>query len=218
MEQCLTGLSSSRCTASKPMAPSLLVKALAIACARSVGASEGNGIEAEPVWRVLAVLIGFVLISAVLEIGLHKAKHHCTHTKAYGVLHAIDQIEEELMLLGFIMLLLTVVEKNLIDVCLHDSSWVGVMCEAHPPTSGHASPPGVLFDRLQTAAPFDGPGTDHASSVPSTDHAIGVHRRRLLSGAAICDAGSSSFLNSHTMGQVCSNNNGPSLLLRSTCI
>ena len=175
------------------MAPSRLGLALAIACAlQRVGASEGNGIETEPIWRVITFLVGFVVISTVVEVALHSARHYCARTKAYGVLHAITAIEEELMLLGFISLILTVVEKNLLSICISDSSWVGTMCTL----DAHGTSPSTPIGALQTSAPVEGPKTDHAS---------GPHRRRLLRSGeskAICDAGSSSFLQAHVMHEV----------------
>lgn len=175
------------------MAPSRLGLALAIACAlQRVGASEGNGIETQPIWRVITFLVGFVVISTVVEVAMHNARHYCARTKAYGMLHAITAIEEELMLLGFISLILTVVEQSLLSICISDSSWVGTMCTL----DAHGTSPSTPIGALQTSAPVEGPKTDHAS---------GPHRRRLLRSGeskAICDAGSSSFLQAHVMHEV----------------
>jgi hypothetical protein len=60
----------------------------------------------------------------------------------------------------------------------------------------HGTSPSTPIGALQTSAPVEGPKTDHAS---------GPHRRRLLRSGeskAFCDAGSSSFLQSHAMHEV----------------
>lgn len=122
----------------------------AIACADSAA---GNGLEESPTWRVLTFFALFLVLSIVVELVMHHSKHFCEHKGWIGVLHAIHKIEEELMLLGFISLMLLVVEEYIADICIADDPfWKGIKCEAHVQGHGNAPAPAPAY----AAAPKSG--------------------------------------------------------------
>ena len=107
-------------------------------CMRGIGILGRNGIEESPTWRVVVFLFLFLLISVLLEHFFHYAEQQCMHHGQTGIVHvrararlhvracvcgcgvcvyvrvqAIHKIKEELMLLGFISLLLLVIEEAL---------------------------------------------------------------------------------------------------------
>lgn len=97
----------------------------------STNAGAGNGIEESPSWRVALFLMLFLLISTGLEIFFHKVEHMCAHKGLYGHLHAIEKIKEELMLLGFISLILLAAEDKIANICISNDFWKGVKCPGH---------------------------------------------------------------------------------------
>ncbi|XP_012078867.1 MLO-like protein 13 isoform X2 [Jatropha curcas] len=81
-------------------------------------AEESNSLEYTPTWVVAVVCFVIVLASLFAERGLHKlgkwlkGKHH------EALFEALQKLKEELMLLGFISLLLTVTQGSISRICV----------------------------------------------------------------------------------------------------
>ncbi|XP_004500844.1 MLO protein homolog 1-like [Cicer arietinum] len=71
-----------------------------------------------PTWAVAAVCAVFIIISVLIEYGIHSLEKwfHKKHKKAMS--EALEKIKAELMLLGFISLLLTFGTKYIAKICI----------------------------------------------------------------------------------------------------
>ncbi|ONK71134.1 uncharacterized protein A4U43_C04F5060 [Asparagus officinalis] len=71
-----------------------------------------------PTWAVALVCLVMVVISMLMEHGIHSLGHwfHKRHKKAMN--EALEKIKAELMLLGFISLLLTVGQDQISKICI----------------------------------------------------------------------------------------------------
>ncbi|CAL5349536.1 unnamed protein product [Camellia sinensis] len=82
-------------------------------------AYEGDrSLEQTPTWAVAVVCAMFVIVSILIEHGLHSLGKwfHKRHNKA--MIEALEKIKAELMLLGFISLLLTVGMTYISKICI----------------------------------------------------------------------------------------------------
>ncbi|KAL5210981.1 hypothetical protein ABZP36_006604 [Zizania latifolia] len=86
------------------------------------GPAGGRGLPETPTWAVAVVCAVIVLVSVAMEHGLHKIGHwfHKREKKALG--EALEKIKAELMLLGFISLLLTVAQTPISKICIPKSA------------------------------------------------------------------------------------------------
>ncbi|GLJ17824.1 hypothetical protein SUGI_0311700 [Cryptomeria japonica] len=85
------------------------------------GEAEPRSLEQTPTWAVAIVCLGFVLISITLEQSINLIakwleKHH---KKALG--RALEKIKAELMILGFISLLLAIGQRPISEICISKS-------------------------------------------------------------------------------------------------
>ncbi|XVF52122.1 hypothetical protein PTKIN_Ptkin04bG0239500 [Pterospermum kingtungense] len=76
---------------------------------------ESSSLEYSPTWVVAAVCFLIVLISLIVERGLH---HLGKHLEQDALFQALQKLKEELMLLGFISLLLTVCQGLVSKMCI----------------------------------------------------------------------------------------------------
>ncbi|XP_070034044.1 MLO-like protein 1 isoform X3 [Nicotiana tomentosiformis] len=84
------------------------------------GEDEGEGsLEFTPTWVVAAVCTVIVSISLALERFLHYTGKHLKKKKQKHLYEALQKVKEELMLLGFISLLLTVFQGRIVKFCVH---------------------------------------------------------------------------------------------------
>ena len=115
---------------------------IAVVCAGfadRVHAGAGNGIEESPSWRVSSFLFLFLLLSTILEHALEHLEHWLHRKELMGWLGALHNVKDELMLLGFISLLLMIFENDIAKICLDDKYWVGVKCK-YPASAPAPSP------------------------------------------------------------------------------
>nr|AAK72963.1 Mlo [Oryza sativa Indica Group] len=86
------------------------------------GGGGGRALPETPTWAVAVVCAVIVLVSVAMEHGLHKLGHwfHKREKKAMG--EALGKIKAELMLLGFISLLLTVAQTPISKICIPESA------------------------------------------------------------------------------------------------
>ncbi|KAK3020272.1 hypothetical protein RJ639_047712 [Escallonia herrerae] len=84
---------------------------------------EVTTLETTPTWAVATVCFVLISVSTLIEHGLHLlAKYFSRRRKSLN--HALSKIKSELMLLGFISLLLTVCEKPIANICIPKSTAV----------------------------------------------------------------------------------------------
>ncbi|KAI3526406.1 hypothetical protein L1887_05658 [Cichorium endivia] len=81
---------------------------------------EGTSLEFTPTWVVAAVCTLIVGISLAVERLLHYAGKKLKKAGQKPLYEALQKIKEELMLLGFISLLLTVFQTRIIKICVNE--------------------------------------------------------------------------------------------------
>ncbi|KAI3466125.1 hypothetical protein Pfo_022788 [Paulownia fortunei] len=89
---------------------------------KSLGMS-GNGKELRslaltPTWSVATVLTVFVAVSLLVERSIHRLGNWLKKTDRKPLLAAVEKMKEELMLLGFISLLLTATSSIISNICI----------------------------------------------------------------------------------------------------
>ncbi|KAL8193261.1 hypothetical protein R6Q57_026842 [Mikania cordata] len=82
------------------------------------GASEGRSLEQTPTWAVATVCFVLVAISIVIEQIIHKIEQWLKKKHNRGLCESLEKIKAELMLLGFISLLLTVGTNPITEICI----------------------------------------------------------------------------------------------------
>ncbi|RXI06648.1 hypothetical protein DVH24_025784 [Malus domestica] len=82
------------------------------------GGGEGPTLQFTPTWVVAAVCTLIVAISLAMERALHSGGKYLKKKKQKPLYEALLKVKEELMLLGFISLLLTVFQKRITKICV----------------------------------------------------------------------------------------------------
>ncbi|KAI3829901.1 hypothetical protein L1987_04032 [Smallanthus sonchifolius] len=85
------------------------------------GEGEGTSLEFTPTWVVAAVCTVIVGISLAVERLLHYTGKKLKKAGQKPLFEALQKIKEELMLLGFISLLLTVFQSRIVKICVKES-------------------------------------------------------------------------------------------------
>ncbi|MFS7903193.1 hypothetical protein Hanom_Chr01g00021111 [Helianthus anomalus] len=85
------------------------------------GEGEGTSLEFTPTWVVAAVCTVIVGISLAVERLLHYTGKKLKESGQKPLYEALQKIKEELMLLGFISLLLTVSQSRIVKICVKES-------------------------------------------------------------------------------------------------
>ncbi|CAN7021026.1 unnamed protein product [Brassica oleracea var. botrytis] len=81
-------------------------------------AGGGTTLEYTPTWVVALVCSVIVSISFAVERGLHRAGKHFDKNDQKQLSGALQKVKEELMLLGFISLLLSVSQSRIAKICI----------------------------------------------------------------------------------------------------
>ncbi|XP_057873962.2 MLO-like protein 6 [Cryptomeria japonica] len=84
------------------------------------GNADFRSLEQTPTWAVAIVCLGFVLISILIEKAIHFLSRWLKKRQKKSLGKALEKIKEELMLLGFISLLLTVGQKPISEICISE--------------------------------------------------------------------------------------------------
>ncbi|XP_057513555.1 MLO-like protein 11 [Actinidia eriantha] len=71
-----------------------------------------------PTWSVATVLTVFVAVSLLVERSIHRLSNWLRKTDRKPLLEAVEKMKEELMLLGFISLLLTATSSIISNICI----------------------------------------------------------------------------------------------------
>ncbi|CAN1829936.1 MLO-like protein 6 [Linum perenne] len=108
------------------------------------GASGGRSLEETPTWAVAAVCFVLVLISIIIEHIIHLIARWLKKKHKRALYQALEKVKAELMLLGFISLLLTVGQDPISRICISKklgSTW-------HPcgNTAAHGQSPTTAAD------------------------------------------------------------------------
>ncbi|KGN55592.1 MLO-like protein 10 [Cucumis sativus] len=82
------------------------------------GGSHSRDLDNTPTWAVAAVCFFFVLISIVLENVIHKLGTWLTKKHKSSLYEALEKVKAELMILGFISLLLTFAQAYIVQICI----------------------------------------------------------------------------------------------------
>ncbi|KAG7962393.1 hypothetical protein I3843_09G064500 [Carya illinoinensis] len=78
-------------------------------------------LEATPTWAVATVCFVLILSSILIEQLLHLLAKYFSKKRRKSLIQALDKIKSELMMLGFLSLLLTVSEKHIASICIPKS-------------------------------------------------------------------------------------------------
>ncbi|GFP97540.1 mlo protein homolog 1 [Phtheirospermum japonicum] len=82
------------------------------------GGGENATLESTPTWAVATVCFVLIAISIIIEHALHLLAKYLGRKRRKSLLHALNKIKSDLMLLGFISLLLTVLERPIARICV----------------------------------------------------------------------------------------------------
>ncbi|OMO53309.1 Mlo-related protein [Corchorus olitorius] len=82
------------------------------------GASGGRSLEETPTWAVAVVCFVLVLISIIIEHIIHMIGKWLKKKHKRALFEALEKVKSELMLLGFISLLLTVGQSTISNICI----------------------------------------------------------------------------------------------------
>ncbi|KAK1388663.1 hypothetical protein POM88_016841 [Heracleum sosnowskyi] len=82
------------------------------------GGSGERSLQETPTWAVAIVCGVFVIISIIIEHGIHSLGKFFKKRKKNAMNEALEKIKAELMLLGFISLLLTVGTSYIVKICI----------------------------------------------------------------------------------------------------
>lgn len=81
-------------------------------------AGGGRGLDETATWSVAMVCAIIVLLSIMMEKALHHVGHYLKERHKIGLLEALEKIKTELMVLGFISLLLTFCQNYIAAICV----------------------------------------------------------------------------------------------------
>lgn len=113
-----------------------------------MAAQGGTTLEHTPTWVVALVCSVIVLISLALERILHYAGKYLKKQNQKPLFEALQKIKEELMLLGFISLLLTVCQDRIAKICITEkqaSQWLPCKKEKQETTTSTTAHFQTLF-------------------------------------------------------------------------
>eukprot|EP01018_Ginkgo_biloba_P000697 Gb_12175 [translate_table: standard] len=82
---------------------------------------ESSTLEETPTWAVAVVCLVFVIISLLMEYIIHRVGKKLAKGHKKAMHKAFEKIKEEMMLLGFISLLITIAQKPVSKICIAKS-------------------------------------------------------------------------------------------------
>ncbi|KAK4268076.1 hypothetical protein QN277_024781 [Acacia crassicarpa] len=85
------------------------------------GGEDSTSLEFTPTWIVAVVCSVIVAVSFAVERSLHYGGKYLKKKDQKPLFQALQKIKEELMLMGFISLLLTVTQNGITKICIHPS-------------------------------------------------------------------------------------------------
>lgn len=82
------------------------------------GEGEVRSLAITPTWSVATVLTALVVVSLLVERSIHRLAHWLHASKRKALFHALETMKDELMLLGFLSLLLTATASYISRICI----------------------------------------------------------------------------------------------------
>ncbi|XP_059275144.1 MLO-like protein 9 isoform X4 [Lycium ferocissimum] len=166
------------------------------------GGDHGRELDQTPTWAVALVCAVIVLISILLEKVLHAVGQTFERRRKGALVEALEKIKGELMVLGFISLLLTFGQKYIAGICIPEKV-ADTMLPCPAQHVQHAVVPGH-------GGGHHAPGQGHHQDADHDD--AGDHHRRLLwdhirilaadSPAGACKPGKVPFVSIHGLHQL----------------
>ncbi|KAJ1413350.1 Mlo-related protein, partial [Sesbania bispinosa] len=98
------------------LVPTLFYGGVVNASSESGGSSKD--LDQTPTWAVACVCTVFILISITLEKSLHKVGTWLGERHKKALLEALEKVKAELMILGFLSLLLTFGQSYIVRICI----------------------------------------------------------------------------------------------------
>ncbi|XP_029116062.1 MLO-like protein 14 isoform X1 [Elaeis guineensis] len=86
---------------------------------------EMRSLALTPTWSVATVLTIFVAVSLLVERSIHRLSNWLRKTHRNPLFEALEKMKEELMLLGFISLLLTATSRTISSICIDSKFYDG---------------------------------------------------------------------------------------------
>ncbi|KAL4318294.1 hypothetical protein GQ457_18G004150 [Hibiscus cannabinus] len=136
------------------------------------GASGGRSLEETPTWAVAVVCFVLVLISIIIEHILHMIGKWLRKKHKRALYEALEKIKSELMLLGFISLLLTVGQGLISDICISKE----IAATWHPCSKKQEN-------SVNESDQGDNEDTEHRRRLLAIPNPGGVFRRSLAGGS-----------------------------------
>ncbi|XP_019095908.1 PREDICTED: MLO-like protein 10 isoform X2 [Camelina sativa] len=145
-------------------------------CARasSSGGAKEKGLSQTPTWAVALVCTFFILVSVLLEKALHRVATWLWEKHKNSLLEALEKIKAELMILGFISLLLTFGEQYILKICIPEKAAASMLPCAAPST--HDQDNKTHRRRLASASTSSRCEEGHEQLIPAT----GLHQLHIL--------------------------------------
>ncbi|KAH0660844.1 hypothetical protein KY289_029592 [Solanum tuberosum] len=136
------------------------------------GGEDEGSLEFTPTWVVAAVCTVIVSISLAVERLIHYAGKRLKRKKQKHLYEALQKVKEELMLLGFISLLLTVFQSRIVEICVP------------PRVVTHLLPCALPLEHTSFSSPTPSPPPTHEEPHVNNQtvhyHAGPHHQRHLL--------------------------------------
>ncbi|XP_010466376.1 PREDICTED: MLO-like protein 10 [Camelina sativa] len=142
--------------------------------ASSSGGAKEKGLSQTPTWAVALVCTFFILVSVLLEKALHRVATWLWEKHKNSLLEALEKIKAELMILGFISLLLTFGEQYILKICIPEKAAASMLPCAAPST--HDQDNKTHRRRLAAASTSSRCKEGHEQLIPAT----GLHQLHIL--------------------------------------
>ncbi|PIA41268.1 hypothetical protein AQUCO_02300200v1 [Aquilegia coerulea] len=88
-------------------------------------AEKYRSLALDPTWSVACALTMFVAVSLLVERSIHRLSSWLQKTNRKPLYEALEKMKEELMLLGFMSLILTATSNTISNICINSKFYVG---------------------------------------------------------------------------------------------
>ncbi|KAL4605364.1 hypothetical protein ACB092_09G023500 [Castanea dentata] len=109
------------------------------------GGSSGASLEYTPTWALATVCLFFIFISIILEYIIHLLSHWLKRSRKTALNDALEKLKSELMLLGFMSLLLAVTQERISKMCVPNGAGnIMLPCRKMPEAIDDSCPSGKV--------------------------------------------------------------------------
>ncbi|KAI3502772.1 hypothetical protein L1887_31072 [Cichorium endivia] len=149
------------------------------------GTSEGSRqLDQTPTWAVAGVCAIIIIVSIALEKILHKLGKFFTEKHKKSMFEALEKVKAELMVLGFISLLLTFSQNYIVKICIPDSLADTMLpCAVREKIQKNEKSEGIhrllLWDQQRRSLAESSPSTCEKGKVPVIT-VDGLHQLHIL--------------------------------------